>query len=60
MDALVTAGIYFGSFLAIGWIAKRALNRFMAHHGADLTDVQAQAGGQRGGRRFLLGFWYGR
>jgi hypothetical protein len=58
MNALVTALIYFGTFLAIGLIAKIALARWTARHGADLSDVQAQAGPKRGKRRlFLLGSW---
>jgi hypothetical protein len=58
MWALVVAVIYFGSFLAIGMIAKWGLGRLMERHGADLSDVQAQAGPNRRARRvFLLGIW---
>ena len=58
MWALVVAVIYLGSFLAIGIIARIALGKLMRQTGVDLTDVQAQAGSNRGKRRvFLLGFW---
>jgi hypothetical protein len=54
MRALVIALIYFGSFLVIGAVAKRWLDR----RGVDLSDVQAQAGPNRRKRRvFLLGSW---
>ena len=58
MGALVTAIIYFGSFLAIGLIAKLAIGRWMGRRNLDLPEIQAQAGPRRGKRRlFLLGFW---
>ena len=58
MRALVTAVIYFGSFLAIGLIAKLMIGRWMNHRNLDLPEIQAQAGPRRGKRRvFLLGFW---
>jgi hypothetical protein len=58
MQALFTAAIYFGTFLVIGYLAKRALKGWMEKSGADLFDVQAQAGANRGKRRvILLGFW---
>jgi hypothetical protein len=58
MRALATAVIYFGAFLAIGVGAKLLADRWMRRHGADLDDVHAQAGANRGKRRvFLLGFW---
>ena len=58
MWALVVAVIYFGSFLAIGIIAKAALGKLMSRTGADLADVQAQAGPNRRQRQvFLLGAW---
>ncbi|MBS0526329.1 MAG: hypothetical protein JSS04_22055 [Proteobacteria bacterium] len=58
MRALVTAAIYFGTFLVIGYLAKRLLDRFMAQNGTDLREVQSQnkGGGQQ--QRFLLGGWY--
>jgi hypothetical protein len=58
MKALWTAVIYFGSFLAIGLIAKLGLRRWMDRHGSDLSDVQGQAGPNRRKRKvFLLGAW---
>jgi hypothetical protein len=58
MRALVTAVIYFGSFLGIGVIAKLTVSRFMRRRDVDLAEVQAQAGPRRGKRQvFLLGFW---
>jgi hypothetical protein len=58
MWALVVALIYFGSFLAIGFIAKVALTKLMDRTGANLSDVQAQAGPHRRKRKvFLLGVW---
>ena len=44
MRALITALIYFGSFLAIGLIAKLAISRWMVRRNLDLFDIQAQAG----------------
>jgi len=60
MRALVTAVVYFGTFLSIGYVGKRLLDRWMARHGEHLHEVQAQGrkGGGRGDDRFLLGFWY--
>jgi hypothetical protein len=56
MWALTVAVIYFGTFIALGYLAKRALGRLM--DGAELTEVQAQAGPNRQPRRlFLLGAW---
>jgi hypothetical protein len=58
MWALTVAVIYFGSFIALGYIAKLALGRLMARTGAELSEVQAQAGSNRRPRRlFLLGAW---
>jgi hypothetical protein len=58
MRTLMTAALYFGGFLAIGWSAKQMLGRWMASNGAELDEVQKQAGGRRGRRRvFLLGAW---
>jgi hypothetical protein len=58
MRALVTGVIYFGSFLAIGLIAKVVIGRWMARRNLDLSEVQAQVGARRSKRRvFLLGFW---
>ena len=58
MRALVTALIYFGSFLAIGQIAKLVISRWMIRRNLDLFDIQARAGPNRRKRPvFLLGFW---
>jgi hypothetical protein len=58
MRALVTAVIYFGSFLTIGLIAKVVIGRWMARRNLDLPEVQAPVGARRSKRRvFLLGFW---
>jgi hypothetical protein len=59
MRALFTAAVYFGTFLAVGYVARKLLARWMARHGEDLAEIQAQ--GRNGGRqdeRFLLGVWY--
>jgi hypothetical protein len=57
MRALETAAIYFGTFLVIGYVAKRLLDRYMAKNG-DLRELNEQnkGGGKRS--RFLLGGWY--
>ncbi len=58
MGASLTALIYLGTFLVIGVIAKRLLDRLMVKRDLDLGEVQAQAGQNRGERRvFLLGVW---
>jgi len=58
MRALATAILYFGTFLTIGFFAKRLIDRWMNERGADLSDVQAQAGPNRKKHRvFLLGAW---
>jgi len=56
--ALLVAVIYFGSFIAIGFIAKRVLDKTMRRSGETLEEIQAQAGPNRGKRTvFLLGVW---
>ena len=56
--AFATAIVYLGFFLAVGMIAKRAVDRWMHDKDLDLTEIQSQAGSNRGKRRlFLLGFW---
>ena len=58
MRALATAILYFGTFLTIGFFAKRLIDKWMSQKGADLSDVQAQAGPNRKKHRvFLLGAW---
>jgi hypothetical protein len=57
MWALFVATVYFGTFLVIGWVAKRVLDRWMDQRGVELPEVQRQAG-RRGERTvFLLGVW---
>jgi hypothetical protein len=57
MWALTVATIYFGTFLVIGWVSKRVLDRWMDHRGVGLDEVHRQAG-PRGERTvFLLGTW---
>ena len=54
MRALVVGFIYFGTFIAIGLAARW----WMRRHGVELSDVQRQAGLNRGKRTlFLLGVW---
>ena len=54
MRALVVGFIYFGTFIAIGLVARW----WMRRNGVDLSDVQRQAGPNRGKPKlFLLGFW---
>ena len=54
MRALVVGFIYFGSFIAIGLVARW----WMRRAGVELSDVQAQAGTKRRKRTlFLLGVW---
>lgn len=56
--AFATAIVYFGFFLAVGMIAKSAVDRWMQGKDLDLPEIQRQAGPNRGRRRlFLLGFW---
>ena len=56
--ALTVAVIYFGSFIAIGIVARIGLGKLMNRYGVPLEDVQAQAGPNRGRRQlFLLGAW---
>lgn len=56
MSALETIVIYFTPFIAIGLVVKFVLKKRMK--GVDLSEVQAQAGANRGKRRvFLLGAW---
>ena len=58
MWALVIGAIYFGSFIALGWTAKVLVRYLMNQYGADLADVQGQAGERRQTREvFLLGAW---
>lgn len=61
MDALSVAIIYFGTFLAIGSVARRLIDRWMDTRGVHLTEVQHQLGEDRRKQRgFLLGAWFQR
>ena len=56
--ALTVALIYFGSVITFGAIARIVCARLMGRYGADLSDVQEQAGNNRRKRDvFLLGAW---
>ncbi len=55
MNALTTAIIFFGTFIAIGAVAKFLVRRKAGDVG--LKDVQDQAGPNRRRRVFLLGGW---
>ena len=58
MRALVSAILYFGVFLAIGWLAKRYLDRWTAARGKHPSEVMGEPGTDRRRSRFLLGAWY--
>ena len=55
MNALTTAIIYFGTFLAIGLAVRHFLRKRTAD--VELNDIQKQAGPNRRRRLFLLGGW---
>ena len=58
MDALTTAAIYFGSFLAVGVVAKLIVSRWLNLRDIDLGEIRTQLGpNRRKSSRFLLGFW---
>ena len=58
MRALLTAVIYFGSFLAIGLMVRLAARKWIDRGGTNLTDIRAQAGTKRRkNKAFLLGAW---
>jgi hypothetical protein len=59
MRALMTALVYFGTFLTVGYVAKRLLDRWMARHGQTPHEMETQGRtGERRRERFLLGAWY--
>jgi hypothetical protein len=58
MHSLVTAAIYLGSFLILGYGARRLLDRYMSRNGEDIQDLQRQNKGSGPQQRFLLGVWY--
>ncbi len=55
MNALTTAIVFFGTFIAIGAVAKFLVRRKAGD--VELKDVQDQAGPNRRRRVFLLGGW---
>jgi hypothetical protein len=58
VNSLVTAAIYFGSFLAIAVIAKLAVSRWLSMRDIDLSEIRSQLGpDRRKSNRYLLGFW---
>ena len=58
MDALTTAAIYFGSFLAVGLMVKLMVSRWLNLRDIDLGEIRTQLGpNRRKSSRFLLGFW---
>ena len=58
MSALITAAIYFGSFLVLALIVKLAVSRWMNLKDIDLSEIRTQLGpNRRKSSRFLLGLW---
>ncbi len=58
MRALFVAGIYFGTFLALGIAARLAVRWWMRRKDLDLSGLRAQVGPSRDKRQvFLLGAW---
>jgi hypothetical protein len=58
VSALITAGIYFGSFLMLALIVKLAVSRWMNLKDIDLSEIRTQLGpNRRKSNRFLLGLW---
>jgi hypothetical protein len=59
VDALAVLLIYLVPFFAIGIVAKKLVDAWMAKNGATLGEIQEQAGpNRRKPTRFLLGIWY--
>jgi hypothetical protein len=58
VSALITAAIYFGSFLVLALIVKLAVSRWMNLKDIDLSEIRTQLGpNRRKSNRFLLGLW---
>jgi len=58
VGALTTAAIYFGSFLAVGLIARLVVRRWLNLRDIDLSEIRTQLGpNRRKSSRFLLGIW---
>jgi hypothetical protein len=54
--AFTVAVIYFGSIIAFGAIARMICAHLMERHGAELSDVQEQSGGDPSPRdAYLIG-----
>jgi hypothetical protein len=55
MRALLAGGLYFGTFLILGLIARR----WMARRNVDLSELRRELGPSRRTRwGYLLGFWH--
>jgi hypothetical protein len=58
VSALITAAIYFGSFMVLALIVKLAVSRWMNLKDIDLSEIRTQLGpNRRKSNRFLLGLW---
>lgn len=58
MRAFLTAVLYFGTFLTIGYAARRLIDRWMGRRGVDPSDAMTPGRGDGDKRpRFLLGVW---
>jgi hypothetical protein len=58
VSALTIAAIYFGSFLAVGLIARLVVRRWLNLRDIDLSEIRTQLGpNRRKSSRFLLGIW---
>jgi hypothetical protein len=58
VSALITAAIYFGSFLVLALVVKLAVSRWMNLKDIDLSEIRTQLGpNRRKSNRFLLGLW---
>ena len=59
MRALHTAILYFGTFLLLGWWAKRVLDKWTSQNGKHPSEVQGRSSESSPPQtRFLLGAWY--
>jgi len=58
VSALITAAIYFGSFLVLALVVKLAVSRWMNLKDINLSEIRTQLGpNRRKSNRFLLGLW---
>jgi hypothetical protein len=61
LEAVLTATLYFGTFLVVGYGGRWLIDRWMRRRGVHLTEVQDQMGENRRKQTgFLLGVWYRR